>query len=54
MIYKTFTQKGKDRATRTSLKTGDELRCSGRVSSSRSTCGTRRVALVTNPAMYAT
>jgi len=31
-IYKT-TQKTKDQATRTPLKTGDELGCSGRVSS---------------------
>ena len=42
-IYKT-----KDRVTRTPLKTGGELRCSGRVSSSCSTCGTRRVNLVRN------
>jgi hypothetical protein len=39
----------KDRATRIALKTGGELRCSGRVSSSCSTSGTRRVNLVTNP-----
>ena len=32
------THKTKDRVTQTPLKTGDELRCSGRVSS-----GTRRV-----------
>ena len=31
------------------LKTGGELRCSGRVCSSCSTSGTRRVNLVTNP-----
>jgi hypothetical protein len=37
------------RETRTPLKTGGELRCSGRVSSSCSTSGTRRVNLVTNP-----
>ena len=43
-IYKT-----KDRVTRTSLKTGGELGFSGRVSSSYSTNGTRRVNLVTNP-----
>ena len=30
------THKTKDRVTRTALKTGGELRCSGRVSSSRS------------------
>jgi hypothetical protein len=33
----------KDRTTRTPLKTWDELMCSGRVISFRSTCGTRRV-----------
>jgi hypothetical protein len=51
------THKIKDRVTRTSLKTGDELGCSGRVSnpcsgrvSSRcSTSDTHRVNLVTNP-----
>ena len=43
-IYKT-----KDRVTRTPLNSGGELRCSGRVSSSCSTSGTRRVNLVTNP-----
>ena len=32
-----------------SLKTGGELRCSGRVGSSCSIGGTRRVNLVTNP-----
>jgi hypothetical protein len=42
------THKTKDRVTRTLLKTGGELRCSGRVSSSCSTSGTRRVNLVTN------
>jgi hypothetical protein len=31
------------------MKTGGELRCSGRVSSSCSTSGTRRVNLVANP-----
>ena len=40
------TYKTKDRVTRTPLKTGGELRCSGRASSSRSTSGTRRVNLV--------
>ena len=40
------THRTKDRATRTPLKTGDELRCSGRVRSSCSTSGTRRVYLV--------
>jgi hypothetical protein len=43
------TYKTKDRVTRTPSKTGDELRCSGRVSSSCSTSGTRGVNLVTNP-----
>jgi hypothetical protein len=43
------TQKTKDRTTRTPLKTWDELRYSGRVSSSCSTSGTRRLTLVTNP-----
>jgi len=35
--------------TRTPLRTGGELGCSGRVSSSCSTSGTRRVNIVTNP-----
>jgi len=43
------TYKTKDRVTRTPLNSGGELRCSGRVSSSCSTSGTRRVNLVTNP-----
>ena len=43
-IYKT-----KDRVTRTSLKTGDELMCPGRVRSSCSTSDTRRVNIVTKP-----
>ena len=46
---KKHTYKTKDRVTRTPLKTGGELRCSGRVSSSCSTSDTRRVNLVTNP-----
>jgi hypothetical protein len=41
--------KTKDRVTRTPLKTGGEFWCSGRVSSSCSTIGTRRVDRVTNP-----
>jgi hypothetical protein len=41
--------KTKDRLTRTQLKTGGELGCSGRVGISCSTSGTRRVNLVTNP-----
>ena len=43
------THKTKDRVTRTPLKTGGELRCSGRVSSSCSTSDTSRVHLVRNP-----
>jgi ferredoxin len=38
--------KNNDRVTRTQLKTGGELGCSGRVGSS---CGTCHVNLVTNP-----
>ena len=38
----------KDRVTRTPLSTGGELRCSGRVGSSCSTSGIRRVNLDTN------
>jgi hypothetical protein len=41
--------KAKDWVTRIPLKTVGELGCSGRVSSSSSTSGTRRVNLVTNP-----
>ena len=41
-----ITQKTKDQATWTSLKTGSELRCSGRVGSSCSTSDTCRVTLV--------
>ena len=43
------TYKTKDRVRRNPLKTGGVLRCSGSVSSSCSTCDTRRVNLVTNP-----
>ena len=43
------THKTKDRVTWTALKTGDELGWSGRLNSSCSTSGTRRVNLVTNP-----
>ena len=39
------THKTQDRVTRTPLKAGVELRCSGRVSSSCSTNGTRRFNL---------
>ena len=45
------THKTKDRVTQTPLKTGGELGCSGKVSSSCSNTGTRRVNLVTNPVM---
>jgi hypothetical protein len=48
-INKTYIYKTKDRVTRTPLKTGGELRCSGRVSSSCSTSDTRLVNIVTNP-----
>jgi hypothetical protein len=43
------TYKPNDRVTRTPLKTGGELRCSGRVGSSCPTSDTRRVNLDTNP-----
>ena len=43
------TYKTKDRVTWTPLKTGGELRCSGRVGSSCSNSDTRNVNLVTNP-----
>ena len=43
------TYKTKNRVTRTPVKTGGELRSPGRVGSSCSTSGTRRVNLVTNP-----
>jgi hypothetical protein len=46
------TYKTKDRVTRSPLKPGDELRCSGRVSSSCSTSDTRRVNLITFPTPY--
>jgi hypothetical protein len=45
-IYKTLDTK--DRATQTPLQTGDGLMCTGRVNSSCSTSGTRRVGPVTN------
>ena len=43
------TYKTKERVTWSSLKTGGELNCSGRLSSSCSTSDTRHVNLVTNP-----
>ena len=48
MIYKAITE-NKDPATPTSLKTGNELRCSGKLSSYCSTCEARRVTPVTIP-----
>ena len=47
--YTKHTYQAKDRITRTPLKTGGDLGCSGRVSSSCCTSGIRRVNLVTNP-----
>jgi hypothetical protein len=46
------TYKIKDRVTWTPLKTGGELRCSGRASSFCSTSGTRRVSLFSKHATY--
>ena len=43
----THTHNTKDRVTRTPLKSGGELRCSRKVSSSCATSGTRRVNLFT-------
>jgi hypothetical protein len=43
------THKTKDRGARAPLKTGGELRCSRRVSSSCSTSGICRINLFTNP-----
>ena len=43
-----ITLKTKDWALQTPLKTGGELRCSVKTSSSCSTCGTSRITLVTN------
>ena len=43
------THKTKDQVTRIPLKIGGELMCSGRVGSSCSTSGTRRINLATNP-----
>jgi hypothetical protein len=45
----TITQKTKDRVTRIPLKTGDEIWCTGKVSSSCSTCGTLSVTLCYKP-----
>ena len=46
-----ITEKTKDRVTRTPLKTGGELMCSGRVSSSCFISDIRRAILVTNLVM---
>jgi hypothetical protein len=43
------TQKNRDRAKQTQLKTGSELRCFGSVSCSAPTSDTSRVTLATNP-----
>jgi len=43
------TQKTEYREIWTPLRTGDEHRCSGRISSSYSTSGTHRISLVTDP-----
>jgi hypothetical protein len=43
------THKANDQDTRTPLKTRGELRCTGGISSSYFTSGTRHVNLVTNP-----
>jgi hypothetical protein len=43
------THKTKGRVKQTPLKTGNELRSSGLISSSCSTSAIRRVTLVTNP-----
>jgi hypothetical protein len=48
-INKTYIYKTKDRVTRTPLKIGGELRCSGRVGSSCFTSRTCRLNLVTDP-----
>jgi len=43
-----ITQKTKNRTIPTPLKNGGEHRCPGRFSNSFSTCGSRRIILVTN------
>ena len=47
-IYKNYTESKRSNNTDPTKNRG-ELRCSGRINSSWSTSGTRRVALVTNP-----
>jgi len=49
IIYETLHIKLKIEKYKRHLKTGGEIRCSGRVSSSCSTSGTHRFTLVTNP-----
>jgi hypothetical protein len=49
--YAKHTRKTEERVTRTPLKPGDELRCSGKVNSASSTSGTRRINLVSNPVL---
>jgi hypothetical protein len=44
--YTKHTHKTKDRVTQTPLKTGGELRCSGRVNSSCSTSGIKYALLL--------
>jgi hypothetical protein len=44
-------QKFQDRETRTPLKSRDDIRCTGRVSSSCSTSTTRHVTLGTHPVL---
>jgi hypothetical protein len=53
MIQKTLHRKLKDWTTRPKLhvRTAEQLRCSGRVNSSFSTSGTRRITLLTPPAI---
>ena len=48
-VQKDKQRSTKHRVARTPLKTGGELKCSGRVGSSYYTSDTRRVNLVTNP-----
>jgi hypothetical protein len=54
MIYKTLHNKLKIDHHEPTLKAGGQLRCSGRVNMSCSTCGTHRVTLVAKPVMVIT
>jgi hypothetical protein len=47
-IFKHYTYYTRSSSTNPT-KIGGEIKCSGRISNSCSTCGTRRVTLVTNP-----